>query len=86
MSSISKYMKLPELHNVAEKYNISIQHVSQKTGKMINKTKGLLVQNIIDHERLQKQQEEEIKRQQEEEQEKNHETLGIISSIKHENI
>lgn len=75
MSSISKYMKLPELHNVAEKYNISIQHVSQKTGKMINKTKELLVQNIIDHERLQKQQEEEIKRQQEEEQEKNHETL-----------
>ena len=42
---------------------------------MINKTKELLVQNIKDHERLQKQQEEEIKRQQEEEQEKNHETL-----------
>ena len=74
MSTKIESMKLPELQKVAEKYQIDIQHASARTGKMINKTKAVLIYEIQDHEELQRREQHEIKKQEEEKQEKNHQT------------
>lgn len=68
-------MKLPELQKVAEKYQIDTQHASARTGKMINKTKAILIHEIKQHEELQRHEQHEIKKQEEEKQKENHETL-----------
>ena len=75
MNTLINSMKLSEIQHLAEKYEIDTQHVSEKTGKMINKTKKMLIDNIHAYEQLQRQQENEIKRQKEEKQEEIHQTL-----------
>ena len=75
MSTKIESMKLPELQKVAEKYQIDTQHASARTGKMINKTKAMLIHEIQVHEELQRHEQHEIKKQEEEKQKENHETL-----------
>ena len=75
MNTKFESMKLPELQKVAEEYNIKTQRVSEKTGKMINKTKALLIHEIHEREHLYRFQQNEIKKQKEKKQEENHETL-----------
>ena len=75
MSTKIESMKLPELQKVAEKYQIDIQRASDRTGKMINKTKAILIHEIKQHEELQRHEQHEIKKQEEEKQKENHETL-----------
>ena len=79
MSTKIESMKLPELQKVAEKYQIDIQRASEKTGKMINKTKAVLIHEIKQHEELQRHEQQEIKKNKEEKQEKNHQT--VINSL-----
>ena len=75
MSTKIESMKLAELQKVAEKYQIDIQRASDRTGKMINKTKAILIHEIKQHEELQRHEQHEIKKQEEEKQKENHETL-----------
>ena len=41
-------MKLDELQNLAQTYNIEIKTVSQKTNKQINKKKAILMDEIME--------------------------------------
>lgn len=82
MSIKIESLKLQELQNLADKYQLEIQHVSEKTGKMINKTKLLLIQDIKNYEQMQKEVKVEINRQKEEKQEENHQI--VINSLKNE--
>jgi len=75
MSNKIEFMILPELQKVAEKYQIDIHHTSEKTGKIINKKKVVLIHEIKERERLESQQQLEIKKQEEKKQEENHQTL-----------
>ena len=75
MSTKIESMKLPELQKVAEKYQIDIHRASEKTGKMINKTKAVLIHEIKQHEELQRYEQQEIKKQEERKKEEIHETF-----------